>query len=70
MLAELDHGTRCDEHVGEAFRVRCSDCDELAAEAQTLAAMHPHALLECQLHAGYFHYPATSCDRCARDGIS
>ncbi len=28
----IDHGIRCERHVGEAFRVRCADCDEAAAE--------------------------------------
>lgn len=24
---EIDLGSRCDRHIGEAFRVRCQDCD-------------------------------------------
>ena len=32
MQLEVDHGVRCDRHVGEVFRVRCADCDEAAAE--------------------------------------
>lgn len=29
---EIDHGVRCERHVGEVFRVRCEDCDQAAAE--------------------------------------
>jgi hypothetical protein len=31
-MTELDHGTRCDDHVGEVFPVRCAQCETLRAE--------------------------------------
>jgi len=32
MLIEIDHGIRCDKHVGEVFAVRCFACDAATAE--------------------------------------
>jgi hypothetical protein len=29
---EIDHGARCDNHVGEVFPPRCAECDAAAAE--------------------------------------
>jgi hypothetical protein len=31
-MLDLDYGTRCPSHVGEAFAVRCYDCEQLARE--------------------------------------
>lgn len=52
MLAELDHGVRCDRHVGEAFRVRCGDCDDESAEQghldRRLCPKHPAHFRPCE----------------------
>lgn len=32
MTAELNHGARCSDNVGEAFRVRRAACDAAAEE--------------------------------------
>ncbi len=31
-MGEMDDGARCTEHVGEVFRPRCTQCDELREE--------------------------------------
>lgn len=31
-----DHGARCDKHVGEVFPPRCTTCESLNNEYQTL----------------------------------
>jgi len=66
MTTELDHGTRCLEHVGEAFRVRCAACDAVA-EAQGERSAVPAAGFipgsECATHRGY----PLPCARCARE---
>lgn len=32
-----DSGARCDEHVGEVFPVRCSECESLSAVEEPAA---------------------------------
>jgi len=32
MNHEVDHGVRCDDHVGEVFPPRCGTCQALAEE--------------------------------------
>lgn len=66
-MDELDHGVRCDRHVGEVFRVRCADCDREAAEAAaergrpTSTRYEPGS--DCPKHNGY----PLPCDSCARE---
>jgi hypothetical protein len=75
MLSYLDHGIRCDRHVGEVFPPRCRDCNAAAREddAATLAARYARTLpgAECDLHAGYVldRHPdgQMTCARCERD---
>ena len=59
MLSELDHGVRCDKHVGEVFPPRCADCTREAAEADAMSA--PTRFAECVLHRGW----PEPCGRCA-----
>ena len=71
-----DHGTRCSDHVGEAFRPRCAECDaaaETTAPAPAAAARPApvdhgpsDAYGNCTLHPHYPTWPS-GCDRCARD---
>jgi hypothetical protein len=64
---ELDHGHRCDRHIGEAFRVRCTDCDREAeratAERTVAGRVRYQAGSHCPRHDGYMQ----PCDACARD---
>lgn len=61
MSFEIDHGTRCTEHVGEAFRVRCPRCDWLA-DHQRRRPTHYIPGSKCELHDGY----PLPCDLCWR----
>jgi hypothetical protein len=67
MSSEFDHGIRCDRHIGEAFRVRCADCDKAAAEeiAAAVEACQVRYIpnSSCSLHPDY----PLPCNRCARD---
>jgi hypothetical protein len=65
MISELDHGIRCDRHIGEAFPPRCSDCDVLTVQqasdqVSTRLGFIPGS--SCSLHAGY-PMPCASCAR-------
>lgn len=62
MLAELDHGTRCERHVGEAFRVRCYDCDQLATAAPARDLAYLDSPVNCS--------PEAPCDRCIREAAT
>jgi hypothetical protein len=62
MTTELDHGTRCDKHIGEAFPPRCATCDQAQLEAAT-ETLHRG---ECNKHDGY----PLPCERCAREAIN
>jgi hypothetical protein len=33
-MTELDLGTRCDDHIGEVFPPRCTDCDQAEQQKQ------------------------------------
>lgn len=52
MLADLDHGIRCEEHIGEAFRPRCYDCDALVSQwgelDYRLCPLHPVHFRPCE----------------------
>ena len=37
-MEELDHGIRCDRHIGEVFPPRCRDCDAAARERDAATA--------------------------------
>lgn len=69
MLSELDHGVRCERHVGEVFPPRCSDCNAAArAEDERTAPVRLGGLVECELHVGYFNFAGRQCcERCKRD---
>jgi hypothetical protein len=62
LLSDLDHGVRCDRHVGEAFRVRCFDCDEMTSAMPTPRVGYVIGS-ECSTHPFY----PMPCERCARD---
>jgi hypothetical protein len=66
MNSELDHGIRCDNHVGEAFPPRCLDCEAEARKALGIprAGFIPGS--ECVAHPAY---PLPRA-RCARDSIA
>ena len=56
-----DFGIRCDQHVGEAFRVRCDRCDWLAEHEMRKPVRYlPDS--KCELHDGY----PLPCDLCWR----
>jgi len=63
MFSELDHGIRCDKHVGEVFPPRCADCTAAALERDQATApvrfgRHlPNS--ECSVHRGW----PLPCDR-------
>jgi len=37
-MEDIDHGARCEDHVGEVFRPRCEACDAAAVEQAREAA--------------------------------
>jgi hypothetical protein len=45
-MTEIDHGARCDRHVGEVFPPRCTECETAKHELvdQERAARHERAL--------------------------
>jgi hypothetical protein len=66
-MTSLDHGIRCEMHIGEVFQVHCTACDIAATEH---LATHPPTRYvtyipnsECPQHQGY----PLPCDRCSRD---
>lgn len=61
MLLEIDHGARCDSHVGEVFRVRCADCDQADIEATPAPTAYIPGS-NCPHHDGY----PMPCDLCWR----
>lgn len=65
-LLETDHGIRCDNHVGEAFRVRCYDCDAAATE-DAVKTRRASERGECALHPGYPTSALWPCARCLRE---
>ncbi len=73
MLAELDHGMRCDRHIGEVFPPRCSDCSREAAERDEatasvrLAVPAGTANAMCSVHPEYPSSDRWPCARCQRD---
>lgn len=42
MTPHLDHGARCERHVGEAFLPRCTDCDDARHELEQQRAQERH----------------------------
>lgn len=61
MSFEVDHGIRCETHIGEVFRVRCETCDWLADhELRRPVRYLPDT--QCELHYGY----PLPCDLCWR----
>jgi len=53
--------SRCEEHVGEVFPPRCSECDTTAASSRPRLGFIPGT--ECDQHPGY----PMPCARCERD---
>jgi hypothetical protein len=52
MSVFVDTGMRCENHIGEVFAPRCSLCDSIVAEWQTLptavCSIHPMSLRPCE----------------------
>jgi hypothetical protein len=66
MISELDHGIRCDDHIGEVFPPRCADCDALTLQGASDLVIARLGFLpgsECGVHAGY----PLPCAKCLRD---
>jgi|GEM_PF-6997077 len=38
-MSDLDHGIRCDRHIGEVFPPRCTACDTLTAEYAAMSIL-------------------------------
>ena len=62
-MTPIDHGRRCDDHVGEPHRRRCTACDDLTVPLPPPRRRAYIPLSECALHRGY----PMPCDRCERD---
>ena len=66
MMTYIDHGERCDRHIGEVFPPRCNACDLIAAETAILnTAVRYLPNSECSQHENY----PLPCDRCKRDRL-
>ena len=72
MTAELDHGIRCETHVGEVFRPNCRECDAAAISSDQLVEVHKmmpptdkHGY--CLAHRGYASSERWPCVRCVRE---
>jgi len=69
LLEQLDHGIRCDEHVGDVRPPRCTACDaEAAAEARRRS--EAQRIGECPRHSGYPTSERFPCEACKRDTAS
>jgi hypothetical protein len=71
MLSELDHGVRCDAHVGDAFPPRCDDCETEARAADEATAPVRFSRFvpdsECPKHHGWPLLLTGGCERCATE---
>lgn len=63
MLSELDHGARCTAHAGEAFRVRCDDCDAAEEAERERRALVRERQLELTPNCSR----EVPCPRCIRE---
>lgn len=59
---ELDHGIRCDRHVGEVFPPKCGDClrEALDADEASAPVRFAQTFTECPNHRGW----PEPCQRC------
>jgi hypothetical protein len=74
MMSELDHGVRCERHVGEVFPPRCGDCQAEARAADEATAPIRHGRFvpdsECPVHRGWPLLVTGGCERCATEAAA
>jgi hypothetical protein len=64
LLSDLDHGARCERHVGEVFPPRCDECTALAKDVRPAHTPRIGYVVgtECTIHPFY----PLPCEHCAR----